>query len=511
DLTLRRKAEDENRRLAAFPRENPDPILECAEDGSVTYANPAAQRILRELGLAAPEGLLARDHALMARGCLRTGAMASSVQSVVGGRCFEWSYHPLADLRVVHVCGDEVTEQRQNEEALAHLDEELRQARKLETLGRLVGGVAHDFNNLLTIISGCSHLLSQRLPEGDPLFEITESIRRATRRAAALTRQLLSFGRRQPLRPRPVNLAAALEDIERMLRRLIGEGIELVIDADSHEGIVKMDPGQFDQIILNLAANARDAMPEGGRLAIETSNQKVEADSAMARSGLSPGEYIVVSVSDTGIGMDADIQSKIFEPFFTTKGPDRGTGLGLSTVLEIARAAGGNVTVSSQKHHGTTFRVYLPQSDELPVLLEPGQATPLPLPGSETILLAEDDPEVRETAFRIRREQGYKVIEAANGVEALEVCRNHRGIIHLLLADVVMPAVGGVRLATEATEARPYIKVLLMSGYTDEAAQQGADPSLPPILEKPFTPRGLANRVREVLDSDTIPATPAPR
>ncbi len=390
---------------------------------------------------------------------------------------------------------------RSEEEKIA-LQEQLRQSQKMEAIGQLAGGIAHDFNNLLTIIKGYSQLSLLDLNENDPLWGNIQEIQKATQRATDLTRQLLAFSRRQILDLKVLDVNALLKDLGKLLRRIIGEDIELVTLLAEDLGRTKIDPGQFEQMILNLAVNARDAMPSGGKLIIETANVLLDEEYAHTHIGVTPGHYVRLSISDTGIGMPQEIREKAFEPFFTTKEIGRGTGLGLSTVYGIVKQSGGNTWVYSEPGHGTTFKIYLPRVEqELDTFQRPDETDSLPR-GSETVLLVEDEPLVRGLALRLLTQQGYGVLEASNGEEALRVAQEHAGEpIHLLLTDVVMPRMSGKELADHLKSLRPGIKVLYVSGYTDNAiVHHGVlDPDTH-FLQKPFSHRTLSHKVREVLD-----------
>jgi PAS domain S-box-containing protein len=387
-------------------------------------------------------------------------------------------------------------ERRRASEALRRSEAQLLQAQKMEAVGRLAGGVAHDFNNLLTVINGYSEVLLQGLPDADPIREPLGEIRTAGERAGLLTRQLLAFSRKQVLQPVVVNLNAVVADMDRMLRRLIGEDVELVTRLDPALWLVRADAGQVEQVLLNLAINARDAMPTGGRLTLETHN--VEAGPGAAR----PGRYALLAVSDTGLGMTDDVRGHIFEPFFTTKEPGRGTGLGLSTVYGIVTQSGGQVEVESGPGLGTTFRVYLPRAEEAAAPAgrkEPGAGPPR---GDETVALVEDDDSLRALVHTVLTRSGYRVIDARHGPEALLKCGQHDGPIHLLVTDVVLPQVSGPQLAERLAVLRPGLKVLFISGYTDEAViRHGMVSPGTAFLPKPFTPAALAQKVREVLDA----------
>jgi PAS domain S-box-containing protein len=380
------------------------------------------------------------------------------------------------------------------------LEEQLRQAQKMEAVGRLAGGVAHDFNNLLTVIKGHSDLILNDLRQDHPLHSDVEEIERAADRAAAVTSQLLAFSRRQVLAPRVLDMNTLVDGMQKLLRRLLGEDVELVTLLDAGLNRVKADPGQVEQVIMNLAVNARDAMPRGGVLTLRTSNIHIDGDRASEQVALKPGAYVVLSVVDNGIGMDAATQAQIFEPFFTTKEPGKGTGLGLATAYGIVRQSGGEIAVQSQPGTGSTFRVYLPA-----VRAEPEAAKFEPRSteagGSETVLVVEDEAGVRNLIRQILEQKGYQVLLAGCKDEALELCRVHPGPIHLLLSDVVLKDINGQELSGFLVRLRPQMRVLLMSGYTQDAIlQRGVLNQDTDFLPKPFTPAGLASKVREVLD-----------
>jgi PAS domain S-box-containing protein len=388
----------------------------------------------------------------------------------------------------------DISEQKQ-------LEEQFRQAQKMEAVGRLAGGVAHDFNNLLTVITGYSEMALAQLDDRDPRRRFIEEVKKAGQRAASLTRQLLAFSRQQVVEPKVLDLNTLVADMGKMVLRLIGEDIELITRLDPALGRIKADPGQIEQVILNLAVNARDAMPHGGTLRIETANRDVDDDTARRTVGLRPGRYVVLAVGDTGCGMDEETQSHIFEPFFTTKEVGKGTGLGLSTVYGIVQQSHGHIEVESELNRGTTFKVYLPWFDEA-VESPDVETPPVKLPGGrETILLAEDDEGVRSLAGQSLQSLGYEILEAQSGAEALQTIERHRSPIHLLLTDVVMPQMSGIELAKRVTALLPEIKVLFMSGYTERATvhHDQLDASAA-YLQKPFTVEGLAFKVREVLD-----------
>ena len=380
------------------------------------------------------------------------------------------------------------------------LEEQFRQAQKMEAVGRLAGGVAHDFNNLLTVINLYSSLALSSLNAADPLRHDLGEILKAGERAAALTRQLLAFGRRQTLEMRVLNLNEVLEGLNKMLPRLIGEDIAVKMSLAPGLGRTRADPGQIEQVVVNLVVNARDAMPEGGTLIIKTSNAPLD-ETYVSQHAEAPGDYVLLAISDTGTGMSAEVKAHLFEPFFTTKGVGKGTGLGLATAYGIVKQHQGHISVHSEPGQGTTFRVYLPRvKEEAEVSAPTGKATAMP-GGSETVLVAEDERAVRGIAVRILQELGYTVLEAANGTEALEVALAHGEEIALLLSDVIMPEMNGKALAERLAVRWPGLKVLFVSGYTDETiAHQGILDKGAAFLQKPFGPEALARKVREVLD-----------
>ena len=393
-------------------------------------------------------------------------------------------------------------ERTRTEEALRQTEAQLQQSQKMEAVGRLAGGVAHDFNNLLTVIRGYSELLLSRLQPGDPIRKDMEEVKKAADRASGLTRQLLAFSRRQFIAPKSVDLNALVMNMDGMLRRLIGEDIiELCAELPPKIGAIRADPGQIEQVIMNLAVNARDAMPKGGRLTIETRNVIVEKGKRRDPIGLEPGAYVMLAVRDTGNGMDAETRSHLFEPFFTTKEKGKGTGLGLSTVYGIVKQSKGSITVDSTPGQGTTFRIYFPLIDEQGAGASGAAETFAPEHGRETILLVEDEPAVRGLVHETLRLHGYTVLEARHGIEALMTVAKYTGPIHLLLTDVVMPQMSGPEVAEKLHSIRPETKVLYMSGYPDHPVfEQGGVSRATSFLPKPFTPNVLAKKVRDVLD-----------
>jgi CheY-like chemotaxis protein len=371
----------------------------------------------------------------------------------------------------------------------------------MEAVGQLSGGIAHDFNNLLGVIIGYSEILEHRLPPNDPLLKECGQIKKAGQSAASLTRQLLAFSRQQVLEPKVLDLNAIVLHVERMLRRLIGEDIDLKATLGSGLGCIKADQSQIEQVIINLAVNARDAMPHGGKLTIETSHVDVDEDYARRHPPQKPGAYVLLTVADTGTGMDAETQSRIFEPFFTTKELGKGTGLGLSTVYGIVRQSGGHIWVSSEPGQGTTFKVYLPRLVQAVQMERPVSGSTGSLRGVETILLVEDEDALRELTRSLLEGAGYTVLEAERPEKAIEIALHHSEPIHLMLTDVVMPGLNGRDLATNLATIRPAMKVVYMSGYTGFTHPGLAD-SGATLLAKPFTRDVLLRKLQEVLESE---------
>jgi two-component system cell cycle sensor histidine kinase/response regulator CckA len=392
------------------------------------------------------------------------------------------------------------------------LEEQLRQSQKMEAIGQLAGGVAHDFNNLLSVITGYSEILLEHLEDDAPMRKPAEEIKRAGQRAASLTRQLLAFSRRQVLEPKVLSLNIVVSEVERMLRRLIGEDVDLQTSLYPAIGLVKADPGQIEQVIVNLAVNARDAMPRGGKLLIETSDVELDEHYTRLHPPMLPGRFAVLTVTDTGTGMDAETQAHIFEPFFTTKEPGKGTGLGLATVYGVVHQSGGFVCVDSEPGQGAQFKVYLPLVQEAIETPEYRLLDVVNDSGSETILLAEDSEPLRELICTILRNQGYTVLDAGDGAEALRIANQQSDPIHLLIADVIMPGMGGHELSENLRSLRRDLKVLYVSGYTDDTIfRHGVSDASVTILPKPFTPRELTRKVRAVLDAGKDGRVPSER
>ncbi len=490
----------------------PDPVLVLDEQFRIQRANHATARVL---GLEFPQLIgqpcyqVVHGQAAPPPDCpfqrmLLTGKEARcDIEEPRLGKVFDATVTPLrnsgvAVLGCVEVLRD-ITERKR-------LEEQLRQAQKMEAVGRLAGGVAHDFNNLLTAITGYSDLALTRLREGDRVRKHVLEIKKAGESAASLTRQLLAFSRRQVLIPQILDLNSVVSNVQKMLRRMIGEDIDLVTLPAADLGHVKADPGQIEQVIMNLAVNARDAMPQGGKLTVETAN--VDLDESYTRSHIDvmPGRYVMLALSDTGCGMDAETLSHIFEPFYTTKEEGKGTGLGLATVYGIVKQSGGHIWVSSDLGQGTTFKIYLPRVEAAVEKLMPGRmAAGLPR-GAETVLLVEDEVIVRDLVREVLQSSGYTVLVASGAAEALAISEQRApGPVHLMLTDVVMPEMDGPQLADHLACLYPKMKVLYMSGHTDAAVARHVKLSRDiPYLQKPFAAEVLARKVREVLD--TVPA-----
>jgi len=395
----------------------------------------------------------------------------------------------------------EMEERRVTEEALRKSEEELRHSQKMEAVGRLAGGVAHDFNNLLTAIIGYAELISKRVTSNTLAKQNADLIRKAGEQAAALTRQLLAFSRKQMLQPRIIDLNELVVDMEKLLRRVIGERFDLQTHPDAEIGRVKADPSQIEQVVLNLGVNARDAMPRGGELIIRTANVRLDKTTApRILASLPPGDYVMLSVTDTGAGMNEETKAHIFEPFFTTKGPGKGTGLGLATVYGIVRQTGGGISVESEPGKGSTFRIYFPMVTG-PVDYTKTPSAPVEKSDNfETILVVEDEEIVRDLVCAVLEEQGYHVLCAADGLEALEMAQNFDGTVHLLVTDVIMPHMNGPELAAKLSRLRPAMKVLYVSGYSDtDIGDHGVLNPRFELLQKPFTPQTLARKIRDVI------------
>lgn len=394
-------------------------------------------------------------------------------------------------------------ERRQAEQEKEKIREQFLQAQKMESIGRLAGGVAHDFNNLLTVILSSCSFMAEDLREGDPLLEDLRQIESAGDRAVSLTRQLLAFSRRQVLQTRVLDMNRILKDLDKMLRRLIGEDIDLVTAIDADLWKIVADPGQIEQIVMNLVVNARDAMPTGGRLTLEVTNVELDEEYARNHVSVTPGPHVMLGVSDTGAGMDAATMAQVFNPFFTTKEGSKGTGLGLSTVYGIVKQHGGNIWLYSELGVGTSFKIYLPKAKETEGEVSEVSVGIVDSRGTETVLVVEDETAVLQLAVRVLERKGYSVLTARDGLEGQTVANSREGFIHLLLTDVVMPKVSRKALAEKLLATRPDLKVLYMSDYTDNSiVHHGMLDKGTHFLEKPFSVNALAEKVRQVLDSD---------
>jgi PAS domain S-box-containing protein len=518
NAALRTVQEDLRRSEANFRSlvtNSPYGICSCDSTGKILDANPAFLELLR---LNSPDEIIGQyiytlyadgdqwfQLADFLRSCAPFKGLTADWKRAGGTTVVRISGRSVGNGRkdgvIFELFAEDVTERRA-------LEQQLRQSQKMEAVGRLAGGIAHDFNNLLMVISGYSEFLLERLGAEPHLRGPAQEIAGAAERASSLTRQLLAFSRKQMLAPRIVNLNEVASENLKMLTRMIGEDIDLVMVPGENLWPVRADAGQIEQVIMNLAINARDAMPSGGKLTIETANVTLGEDYARLHAPLYAGDYVMAAISDTGAGMDAETQSHIFEPFFTTKGP-KGTGLGLSTVYGIVKQSGGYIWVYSEVGRGTTFKIYLPRISgvgDAPAQVAPPIRVQKVEPGTETILLVEDEANLRYLARQYLEKQGYKVIEAADGAVAMQIVVAHEGVIHLLLTDVIMPGMNGRELSQRITEIRPNVKVLYMSGYTESViGQNGTLDAGVRLLQKPFNLRDLKNKVREVLD-----ATPTP-
>jgi two-component system, cell cycle sensor histidine kinase and response regulator CckA len=409
----------------------------------------------------------------------------------------------VGQTRVIQCNIRDITERKRAEEQRKKLEGQLQVSQKMEAIGSLAGGVAHDFNNLLSVILSYTEFAMQALREGDPLKADLLEVKKAGDRAAVLTRQLLAFGRKQLLQPVSLNLNHVAEGVEKMLRRILGEDIDYVQVLAPDLGVVRADPGQIEQVLMNLVVNARDAMPEGGKLTIETSNVDIDEEYAAHHVGVKPGSYVRLAVTDTGCGMDDQTKTQLYEPFFTTKEKGKGTGLGLSTVYGIVKQSGGNIWVYSELGLGTTFKIYLPRELSVKATANRLRAILKPARGTETILVVEDEEALRKVAMRSLEAAGYTVLAAAAGDEALLISAQYAGIIHLLLTDVVMPRMSGQALAQSLLKTRPMAKVLYMSGYADNAfVHHGVVDEGTHFIGKPFTATDITRKVRDVLDND---------
>ena len=517
DVSARRIADEARARLVAIVASSEDAILSTSLDGAITSWNRGAEKLYQytadeiigqHASLLIPSSNVVAEDLRIRESIQRAEPIQhyETRRRRKDGSVVEvaLTISPIRDVGGVVIGASgiarDLTARREAEAALERTEEQFRQAQKMEAVGRLAGGIAHDFNNLLSIILSYSSLAVDALKEGDPLRDDMLAIQSAGERATQLTRQLLAFSRRQILQPRVIDLNAIVDGMQSMLRRLLGEDVELAVRTAPDIGRTLADPGQIEQVVLNLAVNARDAMLDGGMLTIETANVSLSASSISGPLEVAAGDYVMLAVSDNGTGMDDATRGRIFEPFFTTKEPGKGTGLGLSTVFGIVKQSGGTVSVYSEPGHGTTFKVYLPRTDQVADAAV-SVGAPALRRGTETILLVEDEEEVRVVARTILLKHGYQVLEAANGGEALLIAQDFESNIDLLLTDVVMPRLSGRRVAEHLAKQRPGMRVLFISGYTDDAVvRHGVLADGVAFLQKPFTPTALLRGVREALE-----------
>ena len=510
DITERKKTENKLRQLATIVESSDDAIVSRTLDGTIQSWNGAAERMYeysaaeaigKPISILYPHGQ--RDEILAILEKIKRGDIVRNFETIRATKDgkqihIALTVSPIKDVsgRIVgaSAIGRDITESKQMEDMF-------RQAQKMEAVGRLAGGVAHDFNNMLSVIIGYSELLLERADTDGQVRKQCEEIKRAGDRAASLTRQLLAFSRQQVLEPRVLNLNTSVAEIEKMLRRLIGEDIDLRTSLDPTLGLVKADPGQIEQVIMNLAVNARDAMPKGGKLIIETSNTELDDEYALHHPPCIVGRYVILAVTDSGVGMSQETKARIFEPFFTTKELGKGTGLGLSTVYGVAKQSGGYIWVYSEPGQGSVFKLYLPRVDGSEGQIRPAKSASELLAGTETVLLVEDEQSVRALTRNLLEQGGYTVLEADNGAHAVEIAKQHHGPIHLLLTDVVMPGMNGPAVAEMILPIHPEAKTLYVSGYSSSfGTQTGLVPAGANLFQKPFSRAALLRKVRNLLD-----------
>lgn len=508
DISERRQAERSLREMAAIVETSDDAIIGENLEGIITSWNNGAEKMY---GYTAAETI--GQHATMLAGPDRVQEVASYLERAQKGEAFRIDTNRLRkDGRIISVAltispikdsegrvtglsaiARDVSERKK-------LEEQLRQSQKMEAIGRLAGGIAHDFNNLLSVIVGYTYVLQSSLPDDNGLRNSAQQVMSAAEKASALTRQLLAFSRRQMLQPEIIDLNEIVTGLQKMLPRLIGEDIDVRTIASSHLKNIKADPSQIEQVIMNLVVNARDAMPDGGKLTVETNDVHFEPSEA-AHYGIRSGNYVLLAVSDTGIGMAPEIRAHIFEPFFTTKEPGRGTGLGLATVYGIVSQSNGHIWVYSEPGQGTTFKIYFPATSEAATPSDISHHPRLAVTGSETVLLVEDEPNLRSLIQQVLRKQGYEVLVAGTGQEGAAIADHYAGDIELLLTDVVMPQMGGKQLADLLKPQYPDMSIIYMSGYTNNALDHSGSVEMGgSFLQKPFTPDVLLRKIREVLD-----------
>jgi two-component system cell cycle sensor histidine kinase/response regulator CckA len=525
DVSERRQAEEALRqseaRLAGILNIADDAVISVDESQHITLFSDGAKRIFgysRHEVLGRPVHMLLPErfresHHTQVQGFVKSGDVARRMadrREILGRRKDGTEFHAEASISKLEMEGEKVltvilrdiTERRATEEALRQSEEQLRQSQKMEAVGRLAGGIAHDFNNLLTAIIGYNELAAMKIKAGDPAVSNLDEIGKAAQRAAALTRQLLAFSRKQVLEPRVLDLSEQVRDIEEMLRRVMGDDVDLITMLRPNLRSVRVDPNQIQQVILNLVVNARDAMPEGGTITIETANLDVDEAYASEYPGTNTGPHVMLAISDTGVGMDKETTERIFEPFFTTKELGKGTGLGLSTVYGIVKQSGGNILVFSEPGNGTAFKIYLPVVGQLADQGVRAQAKALVSQGQETVLVVEDQETVLRLVRDILEQQGYSVLHASRPLDAITICERYEGPINLMITDLVMPQMSGRQLAEQVSPMRPEMRVLYMSGYTDNVMiSQGVLGPSAAFIQKPFQMWTLMYKIREVLGS----------
>ena len=494
----RRRAEAAMQKLAAFVKENPNPALEINADGTITYFNAAAEKLAATVGRMHPGEILPVNANEIAAACLQSGASRTNLETKIGDHTILWSFNPVHSSNVVHCYGEDITTR-------LNLEEQLLQSQKMESIGQLAAGVAHDFNNMLTIIQGHTSKLLMNPNLAPAVQDATLAVHGAAERAASLTRQLLMFSRKNVMQPRPLNLRESVTSLNKMLGRLLGETVSLRFECPQEPPPVFGDAGMIDQVLMNLAVNSHDAMPNGGTLTINVDECWVGPDYLEHHPEARIGHFVRLQVADTGCGMTPKIRARIFEPFFTTKGVGKGTGLGLATVFGIVKQHAGWIEVASEPGHGTTFTIFFPASDEMPMAENrpPAAAPSAASGGSETILVVEDDIVLRDMARDFLTDCGYRILEAGSGREALQVWWQHRAEIDLLLTDMKMPeGVSGLELAEKMLVEQPGLRVILTSGYSDDiVSPEILERTNARFLPKPYSYTDLTRLVRESLDN----------
>jgi signal transduction histidine kinase/CheY-like chemotaxis protein len=496
-----KRADAELQKLAAFAQLNPNPAMEFAADGAIIYFNEAAQKLALSVRKKSPADVLPPDIAGIVRDCLQTRRSRLRLETKMDDRTLSWSFHPMLASNVVHCYVEDTTER-------LSLEAQLRQSQKMESVGQLAAGVAHDFNNMLTIIQGHSSSLLIRPELPEEISEPISAVYFAAERAASLTRQLLMFSRKNIMQPRPLDLREIVGNMSKMLQRLIGETITLDFHPPAELPVILGDSGMMEQVVMNLSVNARDAMPRGGALTIGIDTTRIDESYLGTHPEAHVGNFVRLRVTDTGCGMDSTTLAHIFEPFFTTKEVGKGTGLGLATVYGIVKQHDGWLEVASEPGCGTTFNIFFPAGNEMAVAVKKETVPPAPAPvagGTESILIVEDEPVLREMARAILESCGYSILEASSGKDALDVWNQHTAQIDLLLTDMVMPeGVSGIELAEKLLAAQPGLKIIFTSGYTaDEVSPEVLARTRAQFLQKPYSHASLAKIVRECLDKNS--------